>query len=152
MGASGADHEEHVTAEALGLWAILDLAKSAASNTERELAEACDALKDASRKHSSAQEAVNTQSGVVAQREVDEDILRKKIEHFDIALETLERLWNVTSNSAEGKGDVTMTEVEAPDAGDVQMLAITVEPSAAATVKDCGAGPTVSAAVPLAGA
>merc|ERR1712048_703162 len=151
--ASGADHEEHVTAEALGLWAILDLAKSAAANTECELAEACNGLKDASDRHSNAQEAVKTQSEVVAQREVDEEILRKKIEKFDIALETLERLRNVTNNSTDGLDDVTMVEVAAPNAGDdVQMAAVTVEPCAAAAVKDCGAAPTVPAAVPLAGA
>jgi len=149
--ASGAEHEEHVTAEALGLWAILDLAKAAKSKTELDLTEACDGLKDASRKHSNALEAVEKQNEVVAEREVDEEVLRKKIEKFDIALETLERLRNVTSNSTDGNDDVIMMEAAAPDAGDVQMT-VTVEPCATATVKDCGAAPTLAAAGPLAGA
>merc|ERR1712232_707252 len=52
--ATGAGEEEHVSAEALGLWAISDLANTAASGTERELGDACDCLKDALNKLSSA--------------------------------------------------------------------------------------------------
>jgi len=151
--ASGVEHEEHVSAEALGLWAILDLSKSSASSTELELAEACEGLKDASHKHLSAQEAVKTQSEVVAQRECDEEIQQKKIINFDNALETLERLRNVANNPADGKDDVTMTEAAAaPDAGDVQMVVITEEPCAAPVVKDCNAPSSVPDVGPIAGA
>jgi hypothetical protein len=147
--AVGIEEEEHVNAEALGLWAILDLAESAASGTEAELAEASEALKEAVNKHSSAQEAVLTQSGVIAQRELDLELSQNTLTKFDIALDALERLRNVASMSTESKDDITMTDVAAaPDASDdVQMV------GEVAPVKDLGV-PTVAPTTvpPIAGA
>jgi hypothetical protein len=142
--ATGIEEEEHVNAEALGLWAILDLAEAAASVTEAELAEALEVLKKAISKHSSAQEAVSTQSGVVAQREVDQEITQNTITKFDIALDALERLRNFASASTESMDDVTMADATALGADDVQMLGSVTE-----VAQDFGV-PTVEAtAVPM---
>jgi hypothetical protein len=143
---TGIAEEEHVSAEALGLWAILDIAKSTAADTERELAEASECLKEASSILSGAHEAVKTQNNLVARRVKTEEFSHKKIALFDNAIATLERLRTISTDSAESKDDVTMTDGAAPD---VPMVDVVTEESCAAAAKDCNTPAQVPSVVPL---
>jgi hypothetical protein len=150
----GIAEEQHVNAEALGLWAILDQARAAAADTERELEEASNCLKEASSSSLGAHAAVKSQNDFVAQRTVEEETCHKRIVSFDNALVSLERLRAISSESTESKDDVTMTDGAAPDvtmtdgaAPDVPMVELVAEEScAAAAAKDCNtpaSGPVV---------
>jgi hypothetical protein len=146
---AGAADEEDVKAEALGLWAIFEEEKAKAVETELNLATAEAQLLEATEKHTATLQAVKAQSEAVGCREVEEDLLEKKMIKLAAARDALERMRKVTR-------DVVMEDASVaapPAAGEEVDVEMTVEPCVAAAVKDCSvAAMQDSTAVPMAGA